>query len=110
MIQSGSLRHIIVKECADDTRESGKKRRLQYVIATELVNQMQSSIIATINFHLSHKPIDDPIFVDISARIKFEFRVPVTFFVCDARGQHLDRKSTRLNSSHVSESRMPSSA
>ena len=30
--------------------------------------------------------------------------------VTDAQGNALDRKSTRLNSSHVSESRMPSSA
>src|ERR1043166_7421275 len=29
---------------------------------------------------------------------------------CDAAPGHRDRKSTRLNSSHVSESRMPSSA
>ena len=28
----------------------------------------------------------------------------------DAYGKHLDRKSTRLNSSHSGESRMPSSA
>ena len=32
--------------------------------------------------------------------------VTPTLFVCN----HVDRKSTRLNSSHVSESRMPSSA
>ena len=30
--------------------------------------------------------------------------------VGDIRGQEADRKSTRLNSSHMSESRMPSSA
>ena len=34
---------------------------------------------------------------------------PMGIAVLDASGQ-LDRKSTRLNSSHMSESRMPSSA
>ena len=36
--------------------------------------------------------------------------VGVSVFVCMQHGGFLDRKSTRLNSSHMSESRMPSSA
>ena len=34
----------------------------------------------------------------------------ITGVLCYGGGIYLDRKSTRLNSSHVSESRMPSSA
>src|ERR1043166_10293655 len=38
------------------------------------------------------------------------YALPVVFFFNSGLGPRLDRKSTRLNSSHVSESRMPSSA
>ena len=49
--------------------------------------------------------------VPMSWMTKWPGAYPV--FVASANGAHfvdLDRKSTRLNSSHVSESRMPSSA
>ena len=44
---------------------------------------------------------------DTPARIYAE---PVNVFVANFIGAPRDRKSTRLNSSHVSQSRMPSSA
>ena len=38
------------------------------------------------------------------------YEVPIDYLVNEETERPIDRKSTRLNSSHVSESRMPSSA
>ena len=51
--------------------------------------------------------LDDPIYIDIGRNSLKVPSQPMDFPYCL---ESVDRKSTRLNSSHVSESRMPSSA
>ena len=48
--------------------------------------------------------------VDPVSRVESICQLVVAVCIDVSRDSHIDRKSTRLNSSHMSESRMPSSA
>ena len=47
---------------------------------------------------------------DADITVAFEVELPELYTVTAAEYEAIDRKSTRLNSSHIEESRMPSSA
>ena len=72
----------------------------------DATNVVQSDVAVLTNVSLDHTEFAGPTHAHI-AREKVGIVKPGSVFV---QGETRDRKSTRLNSSHVSESRMPSSA
>ena len=55
-------------------------------------------------------PLNSPIFEKIEIVTRGDVRRAKLYYLRNLRGKAADRKSTRLNSSHIQKSRMPSSA
>ena len=90
----------------------------QYVVtASHLLKAMTQGAVVDILHGGKWKPLDvqivgqGPAQVDVTVlALKFRIALPELDIVPSLDGLELDRKSTRLNSSHSSVSRMPSSA
>ena len=97
--------NVLVKKLVGSKNERDVKRMRKQVTA---INALEESIAALDDAALAAKTAEFR--SRLEAGEKHDALLPEAFAVVREASKRVDRKSTRLNSSHMSESRMPSSA